>query len=134
MAVDLRSRLSVVAAGDWVTIGSDVLRDAQTRLRLSNYKLASMIPVSERTWTRWREAGRVPVEHVDNVAEVLHLELERIPPKRIRVGFEQGSAVERFADAVEVFVAGVARLEKVADRLEAELEPPAAPGTVRNGQ
>ena len=79
--VVLRSRLDTVA--DWVAIGSDRMLEAQKQVGLSDERVARRVPVSTRTWIRWRLRGEVPVASLDRVAEILGLEIER--PKRIRV-------------------------------------------------
>jgi transcriptional regulator with XRE-family HTH domain len=57
--------------------------EAQKQVGLSDERVARRVPVSTRTWIRWRKRGEVPVASLDRIAEILELEIER--PKRTRV-------------------------------------------------
>lgn len=77
----LRHRLDAVA--EWVTIGADVWNDAQKRLGLSDERAARLVPVSGRTWIRWRQRGQVPIHSLERVAQILELEIERAQHERV---------------------------------------------------
>jgi hypothetical protein len=77
----LRHRLEPVS--DWVDIGTKEMAAAQKASGLSDEKLARKIPISTRTWIRWKKRGQVPIFHIDLVADVLKMEIER--PERRRV-------------------------------------------------
>lgn len=71
--LELKTRIPVVAAR--TAVGRDRLQAAQDAVGLSNERLARQIPVSEKTWRRWKEAGEVPTYALPQVARVLRLEL-----------------------------------------------------------
>ena len=74
--LELRSRIPVVAAKTHV--GSARIEEAQKRVGLSNEAIARRIPVSEKTWRRWRQSGEIPTASLPAVAAALHLELREI--------------------------------------------------------
>jgi hypothetical protein len=76
--LELRSRIPVVASR--TEIGRDRLEAAQSATGLSNERIARLIPVSEKTWRRWKEAGTVPTYALPRVAEALRLELVEVSP------------------------------------------------------
>jgi hypothetical protein len=91
----LRERIEEVSS--WHHLGKEVLREAQQALGLSDEKLAREIPVSTRTWIRWKDRGAVPAQSLDRVAAVLGLEIERRRPPAIEVlegDGEEESALE----------------------------------------
>jgi hypothetical protein len=101
MYLVLRSRLDDVQS--WVNLGRDVMREAQQHTGLSDERVARQIPVSTRTWIRWRDRGQVPAAALDKVAIVLGLEVERPEPRRVRVE-EEESELDRL-EALEAAVA-----------------------------
>jgi DNA-binding transcriptional regulator YiaG len=79
--LDLKHRIPVV--GEWVEIGREEMQRAQKRLGLSDERLARLIPVSEKTWRRWKARGAIPVQWLARAAEALDLELVRAEPVRV---------------------------------------------------
>lgn len=77
----LRHRLEAVA--EWVTIGIDTFGGAQKQLGLSDERAARLVPVSVRTWIRWRQRGQVPIHSLDRVAQILELDIERAARHRV---------------------------------------------------
>lgn len=92
----LRHRLDAVA--EWVTIGIDVWNDAQKALGLSDERAARLVPVSARTWIRWRQRGQVPIHTLDRVAQILDLEIERSRPNPVVL---EGEDLEELRDRME---------------------------------
>ncbi len=111
MYLVLRSRLEDVQS--WTNLGVEAIRDAQRASGLSDERLARQIPVSTRTWIRWRERGQVPSHALDKVAAVLGLEVERQGPTRVQVQDDQPA--DRLA-ALEAEVA--AMREELAEGLQ----------------
>lgn len=74
--VELRSRIAVVAAK--TRLGTARIQEAQDRAGLSNEAVARRIPVSEKTWRRWKKAGEVPSASLPAVADALGLELHEL--------------------------------------------------------
>lgn len=81
MFLELRSRIPVVAAQ--THIGTARLQEAQKTVGLSNESVARKIPVSEKTWRRWKEAGEVPTSSLPAVAKALRLELRELDPTAV---------------------------------------------------
>ena len=77
MYLELMSRIPVVAARTHV--GSARLQEAQDAVGLSNESVARLIPVSEKTWRRWKDAGEIPTASLPAVARALRLELKQVP-------------------------------------------------------
>lgn len=78
MYLELRSRIPIVAAK--TQVGSARIEEAQKRVGLSNEAIARQIPVSEKTWRRWKQSGDIPTASLPSVATVLRLELHEILP------------------------------------------------------
>jgi DNA-binding transcriptional regulator YiaG len=81
MYLDLKRRIPVVA--EWTEVGEEDMQRAQERIGLSDERLARLIPVSERTWRRWKKRGAIPTALLPRVAEVLDLELVKTEPVRV---------------------------------------------------
>ena len=62
-------------------VDRELLDEAQGRVGLSNERLAALIPVSEKTWRRWKAAGAIPTYALGRIAEVLQLELTEVQPE-----------------------------------------------------
>lgn len=77
--LELRSRIAVVAAKTHV--GSARLQEAQNAVGLSNEAIARRVPVSEKTWRRWKKEGTIPTAFLPTVASVLRLELREFHPE-----------------------------------------------------
>lgn len=125
--VELRSRIPVVASR--TEIGTSRLEAAQSAVGLSNERLARLIPVSEKTWRRWKAAGQVPTYALPTVAKALRLELVEVPAtmdlsgpdgqpplQLLRAGVEQ--LLDGQGEALSVQREILARLA----RIEAELD------------
>lgn len=103
MYVVLRSRLESVAS--WFNLGTPAMEEAQSRLGLSDERVAREIPVSTRTWIRWKKRGQVPVQWLPNVAKVLELEIER--SERVRVSVENGEVGDDRLGRIEQLLEGL---------------------------
>ena len=111
----LRHRLEAVA--EWVTIGIDVFGDAQKRLGLSDERAARLVPVSVRTWIRWRQRGQVPIHSLDRVAQILELEIER-PAHDRRVVVDDALDAQELYDRLDrQHEAVMRRLDEVQEEL-----------------
>lgn len=75
------------------TVRRELLDGAQKELRLSNESVARQIPVSEKTWRRWKNAGEIPNYALPLVAEILQLELESQRQEDLRVQPVQAEAI-----------------------------------------
>lgn len=88
-------------------VGTARLQEAQDAVGLSNEGIARLIPVSEKTWRRWKEAGSIPTAALPAVAKALRLELVE-PPGRLAV--EPAVSVEahlaELADSVAQILEG----------------------------
>lgn len=78
MYLTLTSRIPVVA--QQTHLGRQRLQDAQDAVGLSNESIARKVPVSEKTWRRWKEKGEVPTASLPAVAKALRLELRELSP------------------------------------------------------
>jgi DNA-binding transcriptional regulator YiaG len=78
MYLELRSRIPVVA--EQTQLGEQRIQDAQDRVGLSNEAVARYIPVSEKTWRRWKKAGSIPTASLPAVARALRLDLVELSP------------------------------------------------------
>lgn len=124
--LELRSRIPVVALR--TTIGQARLQEAQDSVGLSNERLARLIPISEKTWRRWKEAGEVPTYALPRVAEALGLELVKPvrplvdePEELLRSGpLERVEAgLTRLLDGQVELLGQLAKIETRLDELEA---------------
>lgn len=86
--LELRSRIPVVAAR--TAVGTARIQAAQDAVGLSNEAVARLIPVSEKTWRRWKEAGEIPTAALPAVARALRLELIGVVPEPFDVGPTNG--------------------------------------------
>lgn len=133
----LRRRLEEVK--NWAYIDTDVLRSARDRLGLSYEAMGRNIPTTSKTYERWEKAGRIPVELVDRIADLLDLEIERPKRERTPVAVDDGrpSAVEwTDLDALRAEMArrlnGVEDLlSEILDRLPESDQPQAGEGSGR---
>lgn len=113
--LELRTRIPVVA--EQTQLGTQRIQDAQKRVGLSNEAIARLIPVSEKTWRRWKKQGSIPTPALPAAARALRLELHELTPgpsngtqsggeawqremrDEIRRGFEQVNAkLDRLAE------------------------------------
>lgn len=102
---------------EWVTIGIDVFGDAQKRLGLSDERAARLVPVSVRTWIRWRQRGQVPIHSLDRVAQILELEIER-PAHDRRVVVDDALDAQELYDRLDrQHEAVMRRLDEVQEEL-----------------
>lgn len=83
MYLELRSRIPVVA--EQTDLGTARIEDAQRRVGLSNEAVARKVPVSEKTWRRWKQAGKIPTASLPAVARALNLELHALSPEAAQV-------------------------------------------------
>lgn len=71
----LRRRLESVRR--WVQVPTDVLRDARKTQGLSYEATGRLLNISSKTYERYEKQGRLPLELVDAIADVLGLTIER---------------------------------------------------------
>lgn len=81
--LELRTRIPLVTS--WVPVGTIRLQEAQDATGLSNERLARQIPVSVKTWERWKKRGEVPADSIPAVARVLGVEIRRADGRPIDV-------------------------------------------------
>lgn len=95
MYLELVSRIPVVAAR--TQVGTQRLQEAQDAVGLSNEAVARLIPCSEKTWRRWKEAGEVPTASLPAVARALRLRLNReeLPPLEMPMNGDHATATLR---------------------------------------
>jgi hypothetical protein len=105
----LRERVETVAEG--FTIGKDVLDAAQQARGFSHERMGRELEISEKTWRRWKAAGVVPYEKLDDVAKVLRLELERPQPQRIVVQEVSGDELALLRGEIQELRAAIDRVE-----------------------
>lgn len=101
MYLVLRRRLNSVAT-EWLDIPTDVVKEARKRKGLSYESAARQVPVAAKTWERWEKRGRVPLFHVDKIAQILALEIERpaLAPVRLSDGDRLGVLEERVEEVI----------------------------------
>ena len=97
----LRRRLEEVK--NWAYIDTDVLRSARDSRGLSYEAMGRLIPTSSKTYERWEKAGRIPVELVAAIADLLDLEIERPRRERTAVTVVEGGARDG-AEATDIDV------------------------------
>lgn len=123
MYLELKHRIPVIAAR--THIGREELQRAQDTVGLSNERIARLIPVSEKTWRRWKEAGEVPTAVLPQVAKVLRLELVAPPQATVEMpeGFslreEAAAGIAQLLDGQAETLAVLARIEGKLDELSA---------------
>lgn len=121
--MELKTRIPVVT--NWVPVGTARLQEAQTATGLSNERLARQIPVSSKTWERWKAKGAIPASSLPAVAKALRLELVD-PDEQRRLELVRGVTTDdrlaALADAVDEVLAGQRELRTLLRKLAA---PPA---------
>lgn len=75
MVLALTARIPVMAETAWTEVPSEQLRAAQKRKGWPDAKVAAELYVTEKTWWRYRTAGRIPTKMIPAVARVLDLDL-----------------------------------------------------------
>lgn len=119
----LRRRLEEVK--NWAYIDTDVLRSARDSRGLSYEAMGRLIPTSSKTYERWEKGGRIPVELVGVIADLLDLEIERPQRTRTTVTVDGGARDGAEATDIDVLRAEMARrlngveglLSEILDRL-----------------
>lgn len=126
-------------------IGREVLDGAQKKTGLSNERIARLIPVSEKTWRRWKDAGEVPTAVLPRVAEILNFELRHVDGESFEVALTppQSDLLRQLADAVRTLersqLLSQSKLDELLERLDnvqaslSRLEAPPRRGRTRNG-
>jgi DNA-binding XRE family transcriptional regulator len=104
----------------WVSLGSDVLTEAQQRLGYTNERMGRELGVHEHTWRRWKKGGRVPAGDVRNVARVLNLEVEE--PEPVRASVDPHAELRQVVR--EELEAALGDVDDLLHDLLARLEPP----------
>jgi hypothetical protein len=113
--LDLKRRIPVV--GEWTQVGEEDMQRAQERTGLSDERLARLIPVSERTWRRWKKRGAIPTALLPRVAEVLDLELVRAEPIRVEAQLPSVESITPMRGLLESNAAVVELLQAIAESL-----------------
>src|SRR5690242_7404459 len=112
--IELRSRIPVMA--HQTVIGKQRLQDAQDAVGLSNESIARAVPVSEKTWRRWKQQGAIPTASLPAVARALRLDLRELEPDaddRIEALEKEIADLQRQLAEVREIGAGVARIEQL---------------------
>lgn len=110
--VELRTRIPVVA--EQTSLGTQRIEDAQRRAGLSNEAVARLVPVSEKTWRRWKKLGRIPTASLPAVARALRLELlELAPHSSAPVGVEARELREFRDDLADRHAEVMRRLDRI---------------------
>lgn len=94
----LRSRLDAVTK--WVTLGTDVMKDARNARGLSYEAVSRQANVSAKTYERYEKRGQVPEHQVEAFAGILGLEIER--PIRERVVVQERETEDAVLSALRV--------------------------------
>ena len=102
------------------------MEEAQARTGLSDERLAREIPISAKTWVRWKRRGQIPTHYLQKVAPILGFEVVPLEPVRVEVaesGQPAGAVIvtsdlrESLATVVEL----VQRLAETSERSEGAL-------------
>lgn len=96
--LDLRRRIPVVT--EWTDVGSDEMERAQDQTGLSDERLARLIPVSAKTWVRWKRRGAIPTHLLPKVAPILGFEF--VQPEPIQIPLSASS--EDLRGSLEVLI------------------------------
>lgn len=126
--LELRTRIPVVA--QQTVIGTARLQDAQAQVGLSNESIARLVPVSEKTWRRWKERGAIPTASLPAVARALRLDLHDLEPdlgERVAALEAELEAARRQLEELREMRDGVDRIESLLrERLGPIRDEPAA--------
>lgn len=105
LVLALTARIPVMAETTWTEVPAEQLRAAQKRKGWPDAKVAAELYVTEKTWWRYRTAGRIPTKMIPAVARVLDLDLYEhfdSPVPRNGAGeSETSAAIERLERRVE---------------------------------
>lgn len=123
--LDLRHRIHVVT--EWTEIPTEELQRAQDRIGLSDEKVARRIPVSVKTWSRYKKRGAVPTHLLPRIAPILGFEL--IPVEPIQIPITDGDpsapgaimAPPDLRESLATLIDLVQRLAETAEHCEAAL-------------
>lgn len=116
--LDLKRRIPVVT--EWTSVGSDEMERAQDRTGLSDEKLARLIPVSSKTWVRWKRRGEIPTHLLPKVAPILGFEL--VDPDPIPI--QRQVAVPDLQEALAVLVDLTTSIDRRLARIERAMPEP----------
>lgn len=108
--LDLKRRIPVVT--DWTDIGEEEMERAQARTGLSDEKLSRLIPVSAKTWVRWKRRGQIPTHLLPKVAPLLGFELVEPAPRPLP-GQEADDLLESLAVLVDLVRSVDQRLARI---------------------
>jgi hypothetical protein len=120
MYLELKTRIPVIAAK--THIGRERLQTAQDNVGLSNERVARLIPVSEKTWRRWKDAGEVPTASLRRVAEVLRMELVSAAPTPVEIEPQIRTLQEEVSASLAALLDGQGEILARLSRLEAALD------------
>lgn len=110
--LELTSRIAVVAQKTY--LGTQRIQDAQDVSGLSNEAIARLVPISEKTWRRWKEAGTIPTASLPTVAKALGFDLKELDPavsERIEQLADELRATQRSLAVLPDVQAALARIE-----------------------
>jgi len=102
---------------DWVPIGTDTLRAARKAKGYSYEAMGRLLSVSSKTYERYEKTGRVRRDMLDLVAEVLGLEVERLPAAKVTVSEPGESGAAELAE-MRLALAELAELKETVARIE----------------
>lgn len=122
--LDLKRRIPVVT--EWTDVGTEEMERAQARTGLSDERLARRIPISSKTWGRWKKRGQIPTHLLPKVAPLLGFELVPLQPTPLEVATDGPQSTvlvttdlrESLEVIVELLIRIANSIEENADRLD----------------
>ena len=108
---------------EWTAVGSDEMERAQDRTGLSDERLARLIPVSAKTWVRWKRRGAIPTHLLPKVAPILGFEL--VPPESMSIPLPVSS--EDLRESLEVLIDLVRSIDQRLLHIERAMPEPRQP-------
>ncbi len=122
----LRRRLDEVAR--WTHLDGQTLVDARDAKGLSREAVARQLPTSAKTIERWEKDGRVPTNVVQKLADILGLEIQRVPapPPLIVEDDPEMAELRTLVERVERAAQSIAEEStRISDLLAAQVVTPA---------
>lgn len=117
--LDLKRRIPVVT--DWTDVGEEEMERAQARTGLSDERLARLIPVSAKTWVRWKRRGQIPTHLLPKVAPLLGFEMVPLEPITVGLASEAVVVTPDLRESLAVLVDLVRAISESTRSLDARL-------------